>query len=226
MASPILSPSDPLGYSETLVEDGTPKQVSPNSYIGSSSPLKTHGAKHSISNRPSSRGNPSVEPTDHENPDQEQSQLEQVDIQALVDKHARKFKRDIQENFNEIRAQKQLPRLHVDLLAGLIADDYAGYLKTNEHEEDILRQICEDFNSFGDLKFMYGVSNFEESGVVPPNFEEEVLDLGYTLLDTQKYRDILLDPEINHIGIGIAADNERFAIVALLSRKDIMCERN
>jgi hypothetical protein len=137
----------------------------------------------------------------------------------IMEQHSRKIKRDIQENLNKYRKGKELQRLYNDLFSSLIAGDYAEYLKHNEHDPDLFKQLCEEYQIFGDLKVVYTISRFEEDANISETFHQDFLDLGYLLLEVETDRQVILDNHFNHIGIGVSMTAEKMILVETFSQK-------
>jgi len=148
---------------------------------------------------------------------EELEEHEEGDI--IMEQHSRKIKRDIQENLNKVRKGKELNRLHTDLFSMLIAGDYAEYLKNNEHDPDLFKQLCEDYSVFGELKVVYTISRFEEDANISETFHQDFLDLGYLLLEVETDRQVILDGHFNHMGIGVAMTAEKMILVETFSHK-------
>jgi len=138
---------------------------------------------------------------------------------VIMEQHSRKVKRDLQENLNRVRRDKGFCKLYADLFSMLIANEYAEFLKTNEHEADIFKSLCEDYNIFGDVKLVYTISKFEEDTNIGETFHQDFLDLGYLLLEVESDRKVLLEPNSNHIGIGVAMTPENLVLVEVFSQK-------
>jgi len=138
---------------------------------------------------------------------------------VLMEQHSRRIKRDITENLNKVRKQKDLPRLYNDLFSTLIATDYAEFLKTNEHDSDLFKQLCEEYNVLGDLRLVYTISKFEEDVNISETFHQDFIDLGHLLLEVETDRRVLLDPSMNHIGIGVTMTPENLILVEVFSNK-------
>ena len=144
---------------------------------------------------------------------------ENLMIEALLRQYSHKIKRDIIDNINAVRTSKGIPEIYIDHTGGLIAEDYAEFLKKNEHDNEILKNLYDDFNNLGELKMISGKTVFEDPENILETFYEDAVDLGFILLETAKDREILLSPEINHIGLGLSLTKEKVTIVGLLSSK-------
>jgi len=144
-------------------------------------------------------------------------ELEEGDV--IMVQHSRRIKRDITENLNKVRKDKGLCKLYTDLFSTLIANDYAEFLKSNEHDPDIFKQLCEEYNIFGDLRIVYTVSKFEEDANISETFHQDFLDLGHLLLEVESDRKVLLDANVNHIGVGVSLTQENLILVEVFSSK-------
>lgn len=154
---------------------------------------------------------------DHDEGIDEEEEHEEGDV--IMEQHSRKIKRDIQENLNRVRRDKELPKLYGDLFSMLIANDYAEYLKGSEHDADLFKGLCEEYNIFGDVKLVYTISKFEEDTNISETFHQDFLDLGYLLLEVETDRKVLLDPHANHVGIGVTMTPENLILVEVFSQK-------
>jgi len=159
------------------------------------------------------------EPSVHAPPVEELEEEANLKMEALLKQYSHKIKRDIIDNINIVRTAKNLPAINIDHTGALIAEDYAEFLKKNEHDKEILNGLYDEFNNLGDLKMICGDSVFEEPENMIQTFYEDAVDLGYVLLETPKDRELLLSPEINHLGLGLSLTKEKITVVGLLSNK-------
>lgn len=75
--------------------------------------------------------------------------------------------------------------------------------------KDVRDNKDKEKNLFGDHSIVHIISKYEEDAILTPTLRHEYfLEMGYLLLEDENDRKTLLSPEANHIGIGIAEDDD------------------
>lgn len=78
----------------------------------------------------------------------------------------------------------------------------------------------------GDCNLVHITAKFEEDvNVTPQVMYNYFMEMGYLFLEVEADRRILLNPDLNHISIGVNSDDSQIVIVFIVSRRDLCITR-
>ena len=83
-----------------------------------------------------------------------------------------------------------------------------------------MKRLCDQVRNDVDFRTCEIVSNYEEDVQVTANYTEKFfIETGYIFMEMDKEREILMDPNHTHVGIGIAGNESTISIVMLVTQR-------
>ncbi len=118
-----------------------------------------------------------------------------------------KVKAKIMFNINKERQLEDVPVIYEDITLSNIAMQYATSIKSGSSNQAYLKRLCDDIKNDADFKTCELISNYEEDVQVTKSYQEKFFtQTSYLFFEMDKERELLMDPNNTHIGIGLAGN--------------------
>jgi uncharacterized protein YkwD len=133
-----------------------------------------------------------------------------------------KVKARVMFNINKERQCHEVPIFYEDLTLNSIAMQYASSLKSGAGDQSYLQRLNEQEKFLLEYQTFDITSRYEEDVHITKKLTESFfIENAYLFLEMDKVREVILDPQYTHVGIGLAGNEVNVVIVLLVTRKDI-----
>ncbi|EGR31482.1 hypothetical protein IMG5_108430 [Ichthyophthirius multifiliis] len=142
------------------------------------------------------------------------------------DDFLRKVKRELLQHLNQERKVKTLNQLYIDLTTNIIAHDYSQFLLNNDHSNDFFESLKERNLNDGQTELCFIAARYEEDVDITQQYiYDYFMEIGYLFFECEVEKKILMNPQNNHIGIGVATDEIQIVIVLIITEKALCIQK-
>ncbi|CAG9317538.1 unnamed protein product [Blepharisma stoltei] len=133
----------------------------------------------------------------------------------------RKVRRELLRAINNTRQEDGvgLEEITLDLLTTESLQEYTKYVLEEEEDSDVLEKIISEGKGVGKFSSCTAITFLEEETTDTKHLIEPFVDAHGLLVELK--RSLILDPGVNHVGIGVAAKDLRLVLVYAFSHKGV-----